>query len=259
MFYHNIDPVFFSILGLEIRYYGLMYIFGFLFAYFFINKYNKDFGLELSKEQVEDYIFYLIVGAILGARLGYVLIYEWPYFMLHPNEIIAVWHGGMSFHGGLIGAIIAGWLFCSKNKLSFLKMADISSMPLAFGLFLGRIGNFLNGELAGRVTDIPWCFKFKGYEGCRHPSQLYESSKNLLMFFVLFKAKEWKLPKGFMFGMFIVMYGILRFMIEFVREPDSQLGVYFGWMSMGQILCLAMVFFGAIFLYAVWKNDRKRM
>lgn len=252
MFYNNINPVLFRIGPFEVRYYGLIYLIGFIVAFFIINHLAKRKELKLSKDDVWDLIFYIVVGAVIGARAFEVLIYNLSFYLSHPFEIIAVWHGGLSFHGGLIGALISGWLFCRKKKMDFYTLADISVMPLAFGLFLGRIGNFLNGELVGRITDVPWCVKFRDYAGCRHPSQLYESAKNLLIFFVLWSIKDKKLKKGTMFWGFILMYSFLRFFIEFFREPDLQLGFILG-LTMGQWLNIAMFIVGAVFM---WKVNR---
>lgn len=250
MFYDNIDPVLFNIGPFEIRYYGIIYALGFIIAYFFIYYLAKERKLSLSRDDVADLIFYLIIGTVVGARLFEVLIYNPIYYFNNPSEIIALWHGGLSFHGGLIGASLAAYLYCRKKKIGFYDIADIAVIPLAIGLFMGRIANFLNSELVGRITNVPWCVKFKMYEGCRHPSQLYESAKNLLIFGVLWWLKDKKLKKGVMFWSFVLMYSALRFFIEFVREPDSQIGFILG-LTMGQWLCMIMFGVGVYFLFKV--------
>jgi len=170
--------------------------------------------------------------------------------------MLAVWHGGLSFHGGLIGAAIAGFIYTKKKKISFYDIADIIVMPLALGLALGRIGNFINGELYGRITNVPWAVKFPDAEGFRHPSQLYESIKNLIIFFALWVIKDKNLPKGFMFWLFVIMYSALRFMVEFFRHPDEQLGFIIGFLSMGQVLSIVMFVIGIFFFYKVSKKAK---
>lgn len=246
VFYHNIDPVIFSLFGLEIRYYGLMYVIGFIIAYFMITFLVKERKLNLKKEDVENFLFWLIIGVIAGARIFYILFYNLKFYILNPFEAIALWHGGLSFHGGLVGALVVGFIFCKRKKISLLKLADICVIPLAIGLGLGRIGNFLNGELYGRVTDLPFGFKFKDAEGFRHPSQLYESLKNFFIFFVLWFNRNKEHKDGFLFGLFLMLYGLLRFLIEFVREPE----IYVGFLTMGQTLSLPLFFIGA---YMVWR------
>ena len=195
-------------------------------------------------------LLYIIIGTVLGARTLYVVVYNLPFYLSNPFEIIAVWHGGLSFHGGLIGAVIAGFYFCKRKKIDFYEIADISVIPLALGLALGRLGNFINGELYGRITNVPWAVKFPDAEGFRHPSQIYESLKNLLIFFTLWKLSDKKLPKGFIFWLFVVMYSALRFIVEFFRQPDEQLG-FIGFLTMGQVLSIVMFVIGIFFIYRV--------
>ena len=263
MFIHNIDPALFSIGPFQIMYYGLFYAIGFIMAYFLISYLAKKKELPLTKDDVADYILYVLVGTVLGARIFYVLFYNLPSYLSSPAEIIAVWHGGLSFHGGLIGAIIAGLYFCRKKKISFYELADITVIPLALGLALGRIGNFINGELVGRITNISWCIDYSQNqfipeipEGCRHPSQIYASFKNLIIFFALLLIKEKNLPKGFMFWLFVVMYSTLRFIVEFFRQPDKELGFILGSLTMGQILSILMFAIGLFFIYKVSKKAK---
>jgi phosphatidylglycerol---prolipoprotein diacylglyceryl transferase len=254
MFIHNIDPVLLRLGPFEIRYYGLFFVLGFVMAYFILNYLAKRKHLDLAKDDVADFLLYIIVGAVMGARIFYVFVYNLQFYLSNPLETIAIWHGGLSFHGGLVGAVLAGAFFCRRKKLSFYQMADISVIPLALGLALGRLGNFTNGELYGRVTDVPWAVQFSGAEGFRHPSQIYASFKNLLIFFTLWFVKDKKFPPGFMFWLFVIMYSALRFIVEFFRQPDEQLGFIIGFLSMGQVLSVIMLIVGIAFMHSVVKR-----
>ncbi len=244
MFYHNIDSVLFNVFGLEIRYYGLFYIIGFIIAYFFIVYLFKEKGVKLTKDDVLDYLIYLAVGLLVGGRIGYVI----SHFNLYVDNLLSIfyiWKGGMAFHGGLIGSVLAGWLFSRKKKIDFYKLADVTMIPLALVLALGRIGNFINGELYGRVTNVWWAVKFNSVEGFRHPSQIYESFKNLLIFFILFFNRKRKHRDGFIFWLFIMLYGLFRFIVEFYRE----FSYYFFGLSFTQILSMIMFLVGLYFVY----------
>lgn len=249
VFYSSINPVLASIGPVEIRYYSLAYIIGAVFAYFMLKKLSRERKLNISKEEALDFIAYTLLSIVIFSRVFYVLFYNLPYFIGNPLEILSVWNGGLSFHGGLVGAVLSGIWFSRKKKISFWKLADIMVIPVAFCLFLGRIGNFINGELYGRITSVSWAVKFQGVEGFRHPSQLYEALKNIFMFSVLYSIRNRKLKDGVMFSLFLVMYGTLRFFIEFLREPDYQVGLFFGILSMGQLLCIAMLFVGIPLLF----------
>ncbi|MBI2208641.1 prolipoprotein diacylglyceryl transferase [Candidatus Woesearchaeota archaeon] len=251
MFIHNIDPVLLELGPFQIRYYGLFFVLGFVIAYFILNYLVKKREIKLTKDDIADFLLHIIIGTVLGARLLYVLVYNLPFYLQNPFEIIAIWHGGLSFHGGFIGAAIAGFYFCRKKKIEFYTMADMIVIPLALGLALGRLGNFTNGELYGRVTDAAWAVKFPDAEGFRHPSQIYEALKNLVIFFTLWFIKNKNLPKGFMFWLFVVMYSALRFIVEFFRQPDEQLGFIIGFLSMGQILSVIMFLVGIFFMYRI--------
>jgi phosphatidylglycerol:prolipoprotein diacylglycerol transferase len=239
----------------EIRYYGIIFVLGFVIGYLILIHLAKERKLELTKDELSDLLLYLIIGIIAGARLFYILFYNLKFYFSNPLEIFALWHGGLSFHGGLVGAVIALLLFCRKKKAKFYELADIIVIPTALGLAFGRIGNFLNGELYGRITDVPWAVKFKDAEGFRHPSQLYESLKNFFIFGVLWWVRNKKLPKGFLFWSFVTMYAGLRFIIEFFREPDPQLGFIIFNLSKGQILSIIMFSIGIYFLFKL-KNQR---
>ncbi len=249
MFYNNIDPVLLRLGSLEIRYYGLFYLFGFIIAYFLIKKLAKERDLKLNEDDISDLLLGIIIGVVLGARLFYILFYNLNYYLQQPFEMFAIWHGGLSFHGGLVGAAIACYYFSKKKNIEFYDLADIIVIPASIGLALGRIGNFTNGELYGRITNLPWGVKFKDASGFRHPSQIYESIKNLIIFATLWNLRHKKLPRGFLFWTFVTMYGALRFLIEFVREPDPQLGFIFGPLTMGQLLTLPMFVIGLVMLF----------
>ncbi len=248
----NIDPVLVELGPIRLSWYGLMYVFGFLISYLLVRHQmkRKDFGI--SKQEVENLYFYLIIGLMVGARLGYVLFYDLKIYLADPLEILAIWHGGMSFHGGLIGVLIVGILFSWKNKKSFWRIADLIIVTAPIGLGLGRIGNFINGELYGRVTQIPWGMIFpKGGPFPRHPSQLYESAlEGGVLFLILWLIKDKKLPVGGLLALFLFLYGVFRFSIEFFREPDAHLGFVFGPFTMGQVLTVFMIVGGiSLFVY----------
>jgi phosphatidylglycerol---prolipoprotein diacylglyceryl transferase len=254
-----IDPILFEFGPLRVSWYGLMYVFGFLISYLLVlyQIRRKDFGL--SKPEIENLFFYLIIGLALGARLGYVVFYNFGMYLQTPWEILAIWHGGMSFHGGLIGVVIVGILFSRKYKKSFWKLADLLTVTAPVGLALGRIGNFINGELYGRVTQAPWGMVFPlGGPLPRHPSQLYESAlEGFLLFAVLWRLKDKKIPEGAILAFFLIFYGVFRFFIEFFREPDAQLGFILGPFSMGQVLCFLMIL-GGVGLYGYLKRRAMR-
>lgn len=262
MIYHNINPVLLELGPFQIRYYGLFYALGFMIAYFIISYLAKRKQLPLSKDDVADFLVYEIIGIVSGARLLYILAYN-PLFYLHnPMEIVAVWHGGLSFHGGLIGALIAAYLFCKKKKIDFYDLADIVVVPVALGLALGRLGNFMNAELYGTAADVSWCIDYSKNqfvqalpEGCRHPSQIYSSLKNLTIFAALWLIKDKKLPKGFMFWSFIALYGLFRTLVEFFRQPDEQVGFIFNYFTMGQLLSFPMFLAGLYMLYRLKKKS----
>jgi len=261
MFYHNINPVLLEIGPLQIRYYGLFYALGFVITYFMIIYLAKRKEIPLTKDDAADFIIYQVIGIIFGARIVYILFYNLLFYIRNPIEIIALWHGGLSFHGGLLGAIIATYLFCKKKKIHFYDIADIAVIPVALALALGRIGNFINAELYGRITDASWCIDYSKNQyvsdipdGCRHPSQIYESLKNFFIFAVLWAIKDKKLPKGFMFWSFVTLYGLFRTFIEFFRQPDEQIGLIFNYFTMGQLLSFPWFMIGLYMLFKLNKN-----
>ena len=261
MFYHNINPVLLEVGPLQIRYYGLFWAFGFVIAYFLIYHLAKKKELKLTKDDISDLLVYEIIGIVLGARLAYVLFYNLEFYIQNPQEMLALWHGGLSFHGGLFGAIFAGYLFCRKKKIEFYDIADIAVIPVAMALALGRIGNFMNAELYGRLTDLPWCVDYSKSQfvdapgGCRHPSQIYASIKNFMIFSILWLVKDKKLPKGFMFWSFVTLYGLFRTIVELFRQPDEQIGFIFNYFTMGQLLSFPLFLLGLYMLFRLKKNE----
>jgi phosphatidylglycerol---prolipoprotein diacylglyceryl transferase len=240
----NIDPVLLSFGPLQVRWYGLMYLFGFLFSYLLVKvQLSRQTSPFLSTDQLLDLYFYLILGLILGARLGYVFFYNVKEYLQHPLEILAVWHGGMSFHGGLLGVLAGSWYFCKKNKIPLLRLGDLIIVTAPIGLGLGRLANFINGELYGRITTVPWGMVFpQGGPWPRHPSQLYEAFlEGVVLFILLWFKKDSQAPAGALVARFLIFYGAFRILIEFFREPDTQLGYLFGFLTMGQILSLLMI------------------
>jgi len=252
----NFDPILVQLGPLRVSWYGLMYVFGFLASYFLVlyQMKHKDFGL--SRQEVDSIYFYLALGLIIGARLGYVLFYDFSMYRKDPFEILFIWRGGMSFHGGLIGVLVGWFIFCWKNKKSLWRTADLFVITAPIGLGLGRIGNFINGELYGRVTQVPWGMIFpKGGPLPRHPSQLYESVlEGGVLFFILWFMKEKKLPPGGLLAVFLSLYGGFRFFLEFFREPDVQLGFVFGPFTMGQVLSSFMIAVGLFLLFFLKKE-----
>ena len=241
-----IDPVFLRLGPLEFRWYGLMYILGFLAAYFIIRSQAKKRNILLSSETLSDIIFIIALGIVLGGRTGYILFYNLAWYISHPLKVFAVWEGGMSFHGGIIGGVAAGIYVFRKRRLDLWEMADITALTIPVGLGLGRIGNFINGELYGRGTDRPWGVVFPaGGNLPRHPSQLYEALlEGVLLFMLVWGVNRTTPPKGVVFWTVIGGYGLFRFIVEFFREPDQQLGFLWGGATMGQLLSLPMFFLG---------------
>ncbi len=239
----NLDPIAFSLFGLDVRWYGLSYVLGFFLVLIIGHKIILRTGLKVSKSDFENLVFGLFFIGIVGGRLGEFLFYAPQTFLEDPLEVFKIWHGGMSIHGGILAAILFGVWWAKKHKISFYCLADSLVIPLAIALGVGRIANFINGELVGIPTDQSWGVIFPHVDDLfRHPSQLYEAGKNFilagLLMWLLIKD-FWKKP-GFLFSVFLIGYGVLRFIIEFCREPDGMIWV----LSTGQVLCLGMVVFG---------------
>jgi len=258
MFVHTIDPVLLELGPFQIRYYGLFFVLGFIVAYFMLRFLAKERHINLTKDEIADYVLYSAIGIVLGARIFYIVFYNLPFYLENPLRIFALWQGGLSFHGGLTGAIVTTYIFCKKKKLHIYDILDMAVIPAALGLALGRLGNFTNGELYGRITNVPWAVQFPGAEGFRHPSQFYESFKNLAIFFILFMIRNRNLPRGILFWMFVALYSIFRFFIEFFREADAQIGYFFGWMTMGQILCIIFLVISLYFLDKIRKTEVRK-
>ena len=242
----QIDPEIFSIGPLSVRWYGMMYLLAFAFGYGIIQFLCRQRRLAASKEVVSDLFFYVMLGVILGGRLGYVLFYNLEFYINHPLSIFAVWEGGMSFHGGLLGVIIATWVYCRKRDLPTLLMADILVAAASLGLGFGRIGNFINAELWGRTTDLPWGMVFPGGGPLpRHPSQLYEALlEGVVLFVILMWMHKKEVAYGIPFFSFFFFYGCFRFFVEFFREPDAHLGFFWSFLTMGQLLSVPMILLG---------------
>jgi phosphatidylglycerol:prolipoprotein diacylglycerol transferase len=249
---------------LEVRYYGLLYLISFALGYLFVRKNLPLRGISLTKEKYSDLIFYIALGVILGGRIGYMFFYSLPEFLANPLTLFQVWHGGMSFHGGFLGVIIAGYIFARHEKISFLGGADVVMPWAALGLGLGRLGNFINAELYGAPTDLPWGVVFPGETIARHPTQLYEMFfEGILMFFVLqFMVKHVK-REGIVFWSFFIFYGVVRYLIEFIRLPDDIASLYpngllYGVlpMSQGQFLSSIMIVAGIIGLILVMRKKK---
>ena len=244
----DFNPIAFSIGPLAVRWYGLMYLVGFAAAWWLGQKRIRDNRAPITRKQFDDLIFFAVLGVILGGRLGYVLFYKPGYYAANPLEVFAIWQGGMSFHGGLIGVIAAMWLHARRNGVAFLRLADFIAPLCPLGIAAGRMGNFINGELYGRVTDLPWGMVFRqAGDAPRHPSQLYQFAlEGLALFLLLWWFSSKPRSRGQVSALFLIGYGVLRFTAEFGREPDAFLGLLAFGLSMGQWLCLPMIAAGAV-------------
>jgi len=262
----RMSPIIFEIGSFQIRYYSVMYLIAFLLTYILVSYRIKREDYTYSSEQIQDFFVWAITGLIVGARFGYVLFYNFAHYAKHPLEIILPFdfaHGmqyvgisGMSYHGGLIGVVIVFILFCRKHKFNPWHFGDLFCPAIPLGYTFGRIGNFINGELFGRVTTVPWgmYFPLDSTRSLRHPSQLYEALfEGIVLFILLWLIRKKKRFDGFLVGIYICGYGFVRFFIEFFREPDYQLGLVLGFMSMGQVLCLLMMAAGIIIL--IWRKN----
>ena len=249
----DFNPIAFSIGPLAVRWYGLMYLVGFAAAWWLGSKRIRDNRAPITRKQFDDLIFFAVLGVILGGRLGYVLFYKPRYYAGHPLEIFAIWEGGMSFHGGLLGVMLAAWIYARRQRIGFLRLMDFVAPLCPLGLAAGRMGNFINGELYGRATDLPWGMVFRqGGAAPRHPSQLYQFAlEGLTLFVILWWFSSKPRPTGQISALFLIVYGTLRFLAEFGREPDAFLGLLAFGLSMGQWLCLPMIAAGlALFAWA---------
>jgi phosphatidylglycerol:prolipoprotein diacylglycerol transferase len=255
--YPRIDPVFLHIGPVQLRWYGLMYMLSFIISYFVLKRFAKYRKLNLSTDDLYDLLFYLIIGVMVGGRLGYVLFYDLPSYMRDPLSVFAIWQGGMSFHGGFIGVIIAAWFACRRKGWNFWEIADLVCVAVPIGLGLGRIGNFINGELYGRVTSVTWAMVFPdGGPEPRHPSQLYEAVlEGLVLFLILRWIYRKNLYRGTVFWALVGFYGLFRFLVEFVREPDAQIGFDLGPFTRGQLLTFPMLVVGITMMIIYARRD----
>jgi len=250
MFINNFDPVAFQVFSVEIRWYSLAYIVGIIIGWIYCKKFLiKDID---KKNLFDDYITYIIIGIIVGGRLGYVFIYNPSYYLENIIEIPMMWNGGMSFHGAVLGIILATIIFCKKNNQNIFYYLDLVALSAPFGIFLGRIANFVNSELYGRETDIIWSVKFIQIDSLnRHPSQIYEAIFEGIVLFIFLNLFYKKLSKknGLISSLFIIFYSIFRFFIEFTREPDAHIGLVMFGMSLGQIISVIFFIAGTILFY----------
>jgi len=257
----RIDPVIFSIGTFQVKYYGVMYIVAFSLTYILLNYRIKKKEFEIEKEKLENFFFAVIIWVLIGGRLGYVLFYNFIYYIKNPLEIFLPFSfnggfrftgiAGMSYHGAVIAAFIGTWLFCRKNKIDLWRFIDFVMPAVPLGYTFGRLGNFINGELYGRETAswIGMNFPLAGGGALRHPSQLYEAFfEGIVIFIILWSLRNKKFVKGFFFSAYLILYGLVRFMIEYFREPDDHLGFVFLNLSMGQVLCMVMIISGLVIL-----------
>ncbi len=255
----QIDPIAIQLGPLAIRWYGLMYLLGFLAAWWLGRRRARRDGSGWSDAQVDDLIFYAALGVILGGRVGYVLFYGFEQLLADPLYLLRIWEGGMSFHGGLLGVLVAAWLFGRKHGFGFFGVTDFVAPLVPIGLGAGRVGNFVNGELWGRVSDVPWAMVF-AHAGPlpRHPSQLYEALlEGLVLFVLLWLYSARPRPRMAVSGLFLLGYGTARTAVEFAREPDAHLGYLAGdWLTMGMLLSLPMVLAGAVMMRLAYRGEK---
>jgi phosphatidylglycerol---prolipoprotein diacylglyceryl transferase len=257
MRFPQINPVFLSIGPLQFRWYGLMYVLGFVATYFILRSEVRRKQLSLTKDDVADLVFFGAMGVVLGGRLGYILFYDLGVYLANPLQVFAVWKGGMSFHGGFLGVILSFVLFARRKKIPFWTLIDMAAQCAPVGLGLGRIGNFINGELYGRPTDVPWGMIFPGGgELPRHPSQLYEAFlEGVVLFFMVRIMARRSDVTGIPAWTFCAGYGLFRFIVEFFRQPDAQIGTFLDFFSMGQLLSLPMFLVGSFMIF--WLSRRE--
>lgn len=255
--YPNIDPIAISLGPVKVHWYGLMYVIGIGLAWWLTRRRTQRPGFPWTAEQVEDMIFYNALGLVLGGRLGYVLFYNFAKFLEDPMSLLRIWEGGMAFHGGLIGGLIGLYLGGRRHGISMIRFSDFVGPYVPLGLLAGRIGNFINAELWGKATDLPWGMVFPnaGPEP-RHPSMLYEALlEGVFLFIVLQLYRRTAPPTMGISGLFMLLYGLCRFAVEFVRVPDEQLGyLAFDWLTMGQVLCIPMLLLGILMLVLAYRR-----
>ena len=254
VFVHNLDPILLEIGPFSIRWYGLLMALAFLCGYFIIQKLANERKLNVD---ADTYLIYMILGLLGGARLGEIFFYQDVlYYLTHPLKIIAVWEGGLASHGAVLGGIFAHWLYCKRNKIHFYDLADIAVIPIALGASFVRIGNFFNAEIVGRATTVSWAVQYPPSDALRHPSQLYEAFKNLLIFGILWRMRLLSsLTRGFLFWSFLALFSVFRFMVEFFKDyQPGELMVQYGSLTMGQVLSIPLFIVSAAMLLVVWKK-----
>ena len=266
MIVHNFDPVFIDLGVFQIRWYSIAYIIGIILGWIYaikiIKRMSKQHNFTLVEPKIfDELIIYLILGIIFGGRLGYVIFYNFEYYAQNLIEILKLWEGGMSFHGGLLGVIIATVIFSKINKVNFLNFTDIIACATPIGLFLGRIANFVNGELIGKITTVPWSVIFPNGDGVpRHPSQIYEAILEGVILFILLNffalKKKFLLKTGYTSGLFLILYSVFRIFSENFREPDIHLGYYFEYFSMGTILSFITLLIGCLIIFVIKNNEQ---
>ena len=259
MFVHpDIDPVAVAIGPLAVHWYGLMYLLSFLIGWGLGIVRTKQAHIQWQREEVGDLLFYVVLGVVVGGRVGYMLFYQPGLLLENPLQLFYIWQGGMSFHGGMLGVFAAAGWFARSTQRAFFDITDFVAPIVPIGLFFGRIANFINGELIGRVTDVPWAMIYPRVDMApRHPSELYEAGlEGLLLFAILWWFARKPRPRMAVSGLFLIGYGCLRFFAEFFRQPDSFLGfVAFDWMTMGQVLCTPMILGGILLLTLAYKRN----
>ena len=267
MIIHNFDPVLIDLGLLQIRWYSVAYILGIIIGWMYaikviklttINSYNFE---QIKTSQFNDLIIYLVIGMVVGGRLGYVLFYNFEYYSQNFFEIFKLWQGGMSFHGGLLGIIASIIFFSKKTKTNFFKLADIVSCVAPIGIFLGRVANFINGELYGKISTLPWAIIFPdGGSVARHPSQIYEAILEGIILFILINylalKKQLLFKTGYISGFFLVLYSVLRILSEIFREPDIHLGLFFNYFSLGTLLSMATLVAGLVIIMSTKKYEQ---
>ncbi len=256
----DINPIAFEFFSLKIYWYGLSYFFGIIIGLFFIKKLDKKYNLLTGNDKLFDgFVVHIGAGILLGGRIGYVLFYNLDFYLDNLSEIIKIWHGGMSFHGALIGLIVSIYIFAKKNNLNFFGLIDYIAFVAPIGIFFGRLSNFVNKELIGRETNWKYGVQMSNGE-IRHASQIYEAiGEGLILFTILLFAEyKWKIlsKNGITASLFLIIYGIIRFFVEFVREPDGQIGLFFNFLTLGQLFCLIMVF-GGLLLSSIQTRNQK--
>ncbi len=251
MFYNNINPVLVEIGPFTVRYYGLIFALGLLLSFLTIRHLARKRQLPLGSRDFDELFVFLALGVIIGARLGSIFS-SFSYYLANPVQMVAVWNGGLAFHGGFIGLVVAGYVFAKRKKIRFYDIADIAVVPASLALAFGRIANFINGEFYGTVTNLPWGVKFGSITGFRHPVQIYEAIKNLFIFAVLLQLQRRKLPSGFLFWLFIFLYGAIRFPLEYLKiVPKFAFGL-----TWGQLWSIPMIIAGGFMLWKLTKGSR---